>query len=68
VTVTEPAPQLPPSSTHKLYEELAAWWTLLSPPAEYVEEADFYGRTLVAACDSPPRTLLELGSGGGHNG
>jgi SAM-dependent methyltransferase len=32
-----------------------------------VEEADFYGRTLVAACDSPPHTLLELGSGGGHN-
>ena len=51
----------------KMYEELAAWWPLLSPPADYEEEAAFYGRTLVAACDRPIRTLLELGSGGGNN-
>lgn len=51
----------------KLYEELASWWPLLSSPADYEEEAAFYERTLVAACDRPPRTLLELGSGGGNN-
>lgn len=51
----------------KLYGELASWWPLLSPPAEYAEEAAFYEKTLVAACERPPRTLLELGSGGGHN-
>jgi SAM-dependent methyltransferase len=51
----------------KLYEELASWWPLLSSPADYEEEAAFYGRTLAAACERPPRTLLELGSGGGNN-
>jgi hypothetical protein len=51
----------------KLYDELARWWPLLSPPVEYEEEATFYGRTLISACDRPPRTLLELGSGGGNN-
>jgi SAM-dependent methyltransferase len=30
-------------------------------------EAAFYGRTLAAACGQPPRTVLELGSGGGNN-
>lgn len=50
-----------------MYDDLAAWWPLLSPPAEYEEEAAFYGGTLAAACDTPPRTVLELGSGGGNN-
>jgi SAM-dependent methyltransferase len=51
----------------KMYDELASWWPLLSPPAEYEEEAAFYGNALAAACDRPPRTVLELGSGGGNN-
>jgi trans-aconitate methyltransferase len=51
----------------RLYRELASWWTLLSSPAEYAEEAAFYERTLVAACEGTPHTLLELGSGGGNN-
>jgi len=51
----------------KLYDELASWWPLLSPPADYEEEAAFYGRTLAAACERPPLTLSELGSGGGNN-
>jgi SAM-dependent methyltransferase len=50
-----------------MYGELAAWWPLLSPPADYEEEAGFYGRTLAGACTRPPRTVLELGSGGGNN-
>jgi len=49
----------------RLYGELAAWWPLLSPPSHYVEEvADLLPR-LLAATDPPPRTLLELGCGGG---
>ena len=39
----------------------------MSPPAEYEEEAAFYERTLAAACERQPLTLLELGSGGGNN-
>jgi SAM-dependent methyltransferase len=51
----------------KLYDELASWWPLMSPPADYAEEAAFYGDALAAACDRPPLTVLELGSGGGNN-
>jgi SAM-dependent methyltransferase len=51
----------------KMYEELASWWPLLSPPEDYAEEAAFYARTLEAACQQPIRTVLELGSGGGSN-
>lgn len=50
-----------------LYAELAAWWPLMSPPEDYVEEAAFYQQTLLDAAGSPPRTVLELGSGGGNN-
>lgn len=51
----------------KMYGELAAWWPLLSSPADYAEEAEFYSESLNAAGDQPARTLLELGSGGGNN-
>ena len=51
----------------KLYAELAAWWPLLSAPADYEEEATFYTNTLSAASERPIRTMLELGSGGGNN-
>jgi SAM-dependent methyltransferase len=54
-------------SRPRLYDELASWWPLLSPPADYEEEAAFYGRTLEAAASGPIRTVLELGSGGGSN-
>jgi hypothetical protein len=50
-----------------MYGELAAWWPLLSPPADYAEEAAFYQRALLEACRPPCHTLLELGSGGGNN-
>ena len=51
----------------KLYEELASWWPLMSSPDDYEEEAAFYGSALAAACTHTPRTMLELGSGGGNN-
>ena len=50
-----------------MYDELASWWPLLSPPSDYEEEAAFYARMLDEACERPIRTMLELGSGGGHN-
>ena len=50
----------------KLYDELAGWWPLLSPPEEYAEEAaDLLPRLGVAGGAAEPRTLLELGAGGG---
>lgn len=49
----------------KMYAELASWWPLLSPPVHYVEEAADLLPTLMAAPDGSPRSLLELGCGGG---
>jgi SAM-dependent methyltransferase len=60
-------PIVPDPVTTKLYGELASWWPLLSAPADYEEEAAFYAKTLLEAADSAPRTVLELGSGGGNN-
>ena len=51
----------------KLYDELAEWWPLFSAPEDYAEEAAFFARVLTDACSPPPRTVLELGSGGGNN-
>lgn len=49
-----------------LYDDLAAWWPLLSPPAEYAEEAALFAGLFEEALGGPFQTLLELGSGGGH--
>lgn len=48
------------------YGELAEWWPLISPVEDYAEEADEIARVL-ADVHPAARTLLELGSGGGHN-
>jgi SAM-dependent methyltransferase len=50
---------------HRLYGELAEWWPLISPPAEYAQEAPFLAGLLRSA-SLPVRDVLELGSGGGH--
>ncbi len=55
------------SDLPKMYAELARWWPLLSPVEDYAEEAEFYRQVLARACAREPRTLLELGSGGGNN-
>ena len=51
----------------KLYDELAEWWPLFSAPEDYAEEAAFFARVLSDSCKPVPRTVLELGSGGGNN-
>ena len=50
----------------RLYTDLADWYHLLTAPAEYAEEAAFFLRLFTEARGAPPRTLLELGSGGGN--
>lgn len=46
----------------RMYDQLAEWWPLLSPPSEYEDEAaDLLGRLPATR----PATLLELGAGGG---
>ena len=51
----------------KLYDELADWWPLMSDPADYQEEAGIYAEWIRSSSDPAPRTVLELGSGGGNN-
>jgi trans-aconitate methyltransferase len=51
----------------KIYGELADWFPLLTAPEDYAEEAAAYQRALLDAAARPLTTLLELGSGGGHN-
>ncbi len=54
-----------PGDDYRLYRELAAWWPVISPPAEYAADAAAVDREFSAA-EVPVRTLLDLGSGGGH--
>jgi SAM-dependent methyltransferase len=51
---------------HRFYREFASWWPLISPVAEYEEEARFEA-TLLHSASLPVLDVLELGSGGGHN-
>ena len=51
----------------RLYRDLADWYPLLTPVDDYAEEAAFYRRLFETQCKRPARTLLDLGSGGGHN-
>jgi trans-aconitate methyltransferase len=51
---------------HHFYRDLAPWWPLISPPADYAEEAGLCASVLASAA-IPVREVLELGSGGGHN-
>lgn len=63
----DPHPHADLQSLPRLYTDLAEWWPLLSAPDDYMEEAEIFRRALTDACSPPPRSLLELGSGGGNN-
>src|SRR5919109_3784210 len=51
----------------KLYGELAEWWPLFSSRAEYRSETSQFRRVMRRAIRPAPRTVLELGSGGGSS-
>ena len=56
-----------PAGLPLLYTELAAWWPLLSAPADYADEAASFRRLIVEAAERTVASVLELGSGGGNN-
>jgi SAM-dependent methyltransferase len=62
MTATESTSALP----LRFYSDLARWWPLISPVGEYEAEAREFARLLTGAVRTV-RTVLELGSGGGHN-
>ena len=51
----------------KLYDELADWWPVFSDPAHYRAEVAHFERVLRGSTRPTPRTVLELGSGGGNS-
>ncbi len=51
----------------KLYDELADWWPVFSDPKEYRREAAHITRVLRGSTKPAPRSVLELGSGGGNS-
>ena len=51
----------------KLYDELADWWPTFSDPAAYRREVAHFARVLRTSSRPAPRTVLELGSGGGSS-
>jgi hypothetical protein len=53
--------------TEQLYDALADWWPVISPPSGYAEEAALYVDMIRGAARCPIREVLELGSGGGNN-
>jgi SAM-dependent methyltransferase len=54
-----------PGEDYRLYQELAGWWPVISPPAEYAGDAAAVEQEFAAA-GVRVHTLLDLGSGGGH--
>lgn len=50
----------------RMYNEIAAWFHLLTAPEEYAEEASIYLQVFRQFAPQAA-TLLELGSGGGNN-
>jgi SAM-dependent methyltransferase len=51
---------------YRLYSDLAEWWPLISPLAEYAQEAAYLAAVLTSTATIPVREVLDLGSGGGH--
>lgn len=51
----------------RLYTTYADWFHLLTAPDEYAEEASVFTTMLMGLVTPGPRSLLELGSGGGNN-
>ena len=51
----------------RLYTTYADWFHLLTAPDEYAEEASVFTTMLMDLVTPGPRSVLELGSGGGNN-
>jgi SAM-dependent methyltransferase len=51
----------------KLYDELADWWPVFSDPVHYRREVAHFARVMRESTRPAPRTMLELGSGGGNS-
>jgi SAM-dependent methyltransferase len=50
----------------RMYYDLAWTWPIISPPEDYVEEAEIIADRIKNYSKIPVKTLLNLGCGGGH--
>ncbi len=60
-----PGAQAAGEPDYALYGELAGWWPLISPAGEYEDDAAAVNSAFALA-GVDVRTILDLGSGGGH--
>ena len=51
---------------NRLYDDLAWLWPTLSPPEDYIEEAEFLADLIKSYMSYAPKSMLHLGCGGGH--
>src|SRR5687768_13590525 len=51
----------------QLYSDLVPWYRLVDPPEDHRDEVAAYQAAFERAIAPAPQTLLELGSGAGHN-
>ena len=58
--------QMENSPNCRMYKDLAWTWRIISPPEEYEEEASQFVKAIEAHTKILVKTLLDLGSGGGH--
>jgi SAM-dependent methyltransferase len=54
-------------SQARLYNDLAKWWPLVSPPDDYADEAEILRATFREKLGAGRHTLLDLGVGGGSH-
>ena len=52
---------------HRMYDEFADLWPLISPPEGYAEEAEYWRKALRDKLGPGRHEILELGVGGGNN-
>jgi SAM-dependent methyltransferase len=50
-----------------MYSDLARLWPVISPPEDYVSESEVLASVIRQHAEIAVRSLLHLGSGGGHN-
>lgn len=51
----------------RLYGDLSWTWPIISPPEDYIQEAEEFVRAIREHSRIEVKTLLDLGCGGGHN-
>ena len=52
---------------NRLYDDMAWIWPVMSLPEHYREESEFYARIIMEMSGGKAKTVLNLGTGGGHN-